>query len=189
MMRRVLFGCVLGLFSLGTAPRPLAATRPSLVVVIVVDQMRRDYVEDYGSHWTKGLRRLLDEGAWYPNAAYPYLTTLTCAGHATIATGTFPARTASSTTPGGTARRRRTSPARATRRRREVPYGDRQAGGGGGARLLKAPTFADALADSPQHGHIVTLSMKRASARSCSPGRRPTRACGCREDGWSSSTA
>ena len=61
MMRRVLFGCVLGLFSLGTATPPLAATRPSLVVVIVVDQMRRDYVEDYGSHWTKGLRRLLDE--------------------------------------------------------------------------------------------------------------------------------
>ena len=91
MMRRVLFGCVLGLFSLGTATPPLAATRPSLVVVIVVDQMRRDYVEDYGSHWTKGLRRLLDEGAWYPNAAYPYLTTLTCAGHATIATGTLPA--------------------------------------------------------------------------------------------------
>jgi hypothetical protein len=91
MMRRALFGCVLGLFSLGTAPGrwPRHGLRWSWS--IVVDQMRRDYVEDYGSHWTKGLRRLLDEGAVYPNAAYPYLTTLTCAGHATIATGTFPA--------------------------------------------------------------------------------------------------
>jgi hypothetical protein len=59
--------------------------RPSLVVLLVVDQMRRDYIDDYGPKWKKGLRRLVDEGAWFTNAAYPYSTTLTCAGHATIA--------------------------------------------------------------------------------------------------------
>src|SRR5262249_8006170 len=63
---------------------------PKLVVVIVVDQMRRDYVADYGSHWTRGLRRIFDQGAWFTEAAYPYLTTLTCPGHATISTGTLP---------------------------------------------------------------------------------------------------
>ena len=54
-------------------------------------------------------------------------------------------------------------PARATRARSEVSYGAaawRAAGHG----CLKAPTLADALADSQQQGHIVTLSMKRASA-------------------------
>ena len=38
----------------------------------------------------QGLRRIFDEGAVVHEAAYPYLTTLTCPGHATIATGTLP---------------------------------------------------------------------------------------------------
>jgi predicted AlkP superfamily pyrophosphatase or phosphodiesterase len=69
----------------------LAQSRPpKLLVVLVVDQMRADYIEQFGHHWTKGLRRLLDNGATFPLAAYPYRSTVTCAGHATIATGSFP---------------------------------------------------------------------------------------------------
>ena len=66
--------------------------RPRLLVVLVVDQMRADYVDTYGHQWSAGLRRLLDEGAWFRLAAYPYRSTVTCAGHATIATGSFPAK-------------------------------------------------------------------------------------------------
>ena len=50
----------LGLFSLWHGHGQAAGRAHGLqlvVVIIVVDQMRRDYVEDYGSHWTKGLRR------------------------------------------------------------------------------------------------------------------------------------
>ena len=54
--------------------------------------MRADYLQTYGQQWHAGLRRLVDDGAWFENAAYPYLATVTCAGHATIATGTFPSR-------------------------------------------------------------------------------------------------
>ncbi len=71
-------------------PPTHSRAKPSLVVIIVVDQMRRDYIQDYGPKWTKGLRRLVDQGAWFTKAAYPYTTTLTCAGHATISTGTLP---------------------------------------------------------------------------------------------------
>jgi predicted AlkP superfamily pyrophosphatase or phosphodiesterase len=63
---------------------------PKLVVMLVVDQMRGDYVDRYGFQWTGGLRRLVDGGAWFRRAAYPYLTTVTCVGHATISTGAFP---------------------------------------------------------------------------------------------------
>ncbi|MBK9239013.1 MAG: alkaline phosphatase family protein [Acidobacteria bacterium] len=63
---------------------------PRLVVMLVVDQMRADYISLYGHQWTKGLRRLLDTGAVFPLAAYPYAYTVTCPGHATISTGTFP---------------------------------------------------------------------------------------------------
>jgi predicted AlkP superfamily pyrophosphatase or phosphodiesterase len=66
-------------------PRP-----PKLIVLIVVDQMRADYLERYSKGFTGGLRRMMREGAWFTNAAYPYLNTVTCAGHSTIGTGMLP---------------------------------------------------------------------------------------------------
>jgi predicted AlkP superfamily pyrophosphatase or phosphodiesterase len=65
--------------------------RPKLVVLIVVDQMRGDYVDKFQGEWTGGLKRLLTQGAWFRAAAYPYAATETCVGHATISTGSFPA--------------------------------------------------------------------------------------------------
>jgi arylsulfatase A-like enzyme len=70
---------------LGKAP-----ARPKLVVVLVVDQMRADYVDKFQGQWTGGLKRMVEEGAWFRNAAYPYASTETCVGHSTISTGAFP---------------------------------------------------------------------------------------------------
>lgn len=53
--------------------------------------MRADYIDSYGHQWSQGLHRLLKEGAWFRKASYPFRSTMTCAGHATIATGSFPA--------------------------------------------------------------------------------------------------
>ncbi len=53
--------------------------------------MRADYIDKFRFQWTGGLKRLVDEGAWFRNAAYPYAATETCVGHATISTGAFPA--------------------------------------------------------------------------------------------------
>lgn len=75
--------------SLGSASAQ-PASPPTLVVVVVVDQMRADYVERFQHQWTSGLRRLVDKGAWFRQAAYPYFQTNTCVGHATIATGSLP---------------------------------------------------------------------------------------------------
>jgi predicted AlkP superfamily pyrophosphatase or phosphodiesterase len=73
-----------------TKPSP-APAKPKLVVLLVVDQMRADYVDKFLPQWTGGLKRLVDEGAWFRDAAYPYAATETCVGHATISTGAFPA--------------------------------------------------------------------------------------------------
>src|SRR6266852_8179560 len=70
---------------------PKAPARPKLVVLLVVDQMRGDYVDKFLGQWTGGLKRLVEEGAWFRDAAYPYAATETCVGHATISTGAFPA--------------------------------------------------------------------------------------------------
>src|SRR5208282_3887849 len=67
------------------------AARPKLVVMLVVDQMRADYVDKFQGQWTGGLKRLVEEGAWFREAAYPYAATETCVGHSTISTGAFPA--------------------------------------------------------------------------------------------------
>ena len=74
------------------AARSLAAQTepPKLVVLIVVDQMRADYIGRFQHQWTSGLKRLVDDGAWYQQAAYPYFQTNTCPGHATISTGSLP---------------------------------------------------------------------------------------------------
>ncbi len=69
---------------------PKAPAKPKLVVLLVVDQMRADYVDKFLGQWTGGLKRLVDEGAWFRDAAYPYAATETCVGHATISTGAFP---------------------------------------------------------------------------------------------------
>jgi predicted AlkP superfamily pyrophosphatase or phosphodiesterase len=70
---------------------PKAPAKPKLVVLLVVDQMRADYIEKFLPQWTGGLKRLVEEGAWFRDAAYPYAATETCVGHSTISTGAFPA--------------------------------------------------------------------------------------------------
>jgi predicted AlkP superfamily pyrophosphatase or phosphodiesterase len=64
--------------------------RPKLVVLIVVDQMRADYLEKYSAKFSYGFVRLMKQGAWFTHATYPYAKTVTCAGHATVSTGDFP---------------------------------------------------------------------------------------------------
>lgn len=73
-----------------TKDAPRDSSRPKLVVILVVDQMRGDYVDKFQQQWTGGLKRLVNEGAWFHEAAYPYAATETCVGHATISTGAFP---------------------------------------------------------------------------------------------------
>src|SRR3977135_4123372 len=73
------------------AKPPKMSPRPKLVVLLVVDQMRADYVEKFTGQWTGGLKRWVEGGAWFRDAAYPYAGTETCVGHATISTGALPA--------------------------------------------------------------------------------------------------
>lgn len=78
----------------GSAGPPFRAqsARPKLVVFIVVDQLRGDYLDEYGDLLKHGLKRLKSGGAWFRNAAYPFHATVTCPGHVTIGTGTHPYR-------------------------------------------------------------------------------------------------
>lgn len=67
--------------------------RPKLVVGIVVDQMRWDYLYRYGSRYAPngGFNRLLGNGFSCENTMIPYTPTLTACGHTSIYTGSVPA--------------------------------------------------------------------------------------------------
>ena len=69
--------------------------RPRLVLVIVVDQFRADYLERFGDLFAAngGLRRLMRDGAQWTNANYDHMPTYTAPGHATIMTGAWPSET------------------------------------------------------------------------------------------------
>lgn len=68
-----------------------AAAPPDLVVVISIDQFRQEYVTRFEPWFSEGgFRKLMAEGAAYPEAWFPYGTTYTCVGHATIGTGRLP---------------------------------------------------------------------------------------------------
>ncbi|MBV7441236.1 alkaline phosphatase family protein [Weeksellaceae bacterium TAE3-ERU29] len=66
--------------------------KPKLIVGIVVDQMRPDYLyryyDDYGDN---GFKRLMKEGFNFKNTNYNYMPTYTAPGHSSIYTGTTPA--------------------------------------------------------------------------------------------------
>jgi hypothetical protein len=68
--------------------------QPKLVIGIVVDQMRWDYLYRYQEKYSaNGLNRLLDKGYVCQNTQIPYVPTYTAPGHTCIYTGSVPAIT------------------------------------------------------------------------------------------------
>ncbi len=138
---------------------------PKLVVLLVVDQMRADYITRYGQQWKHGLRRLLAEGAWFSEAAYPYLNTVTCAGHATISTGTYPSAHGMVLNAWWDRGLRKTISCTDDASSPLVGYGD-SVRGNASIRHLKARTFADYLIQQEwnKKSRVVSYSMKARSA-------------------------
>ncbi|MES1168474.1 MAG: alkaline phosphatase family protein, partial [Oleiharenicola lentus] len=80
------------LAALGLLVLPLAAAgekpAPRLAVVIVVDQMRADFLDRFRPYFGEGgFKRLLEGGADYQNCHYQHAVTKTAPGHATILSG------------------------------------------------------------------------------------------------------
>ena len=75
------------------APSNNEQTRPKLVIGIVIDQMRWDYLYRYHDLYQPdgGFRRLLSQGFSCENTMIPYIPTFTACGHTSIYTGSVPA--------------------------------------------------------------------------------------------------
>lgn len=146
----------------GERPAAFPPEEPKLLVILVVDQMRADYVDRLRPLWTSGFRRLVTEGAVFERNFYPYLQTVTCAGHATIGSGSFPSshgiilnawwrgtRNASCTDDPTVA---------------GVPYEEGGESRGHSAVQLAVPSLGDRLRARSPASRVVTLSNKPRSA-------------------------
>ncbi len=158
------------------APRPAvpaAASKPKLVVLISVDQMRGDYVDRFRHQWTKGLHRLVTEGAWFRQADYPYYTTVTCPGHASISTGTVPAVHGMVSNTWAVHNNSRTVSCTDDESQKLISYGGKVTGVGHSAANLMSPTIADEMRSQTWPAtRVVGISLKARSAINLS-GHRP----------------
>jgi len=157
------FSCVaamvialVGLISL----RAHAASTPRLAVILVVDQMRADYLDRYSSQWTGGFKRLLSEGCVFTQADLNYAASETAPGHATISTGCYPRShgiVGNSWFDQVTGNQRRCV---------EDSLAGPVDGEGGEAspRSLLAPTLADWLKDASPSSRVVSIAGKDRAA-------------------------
>jgi hypothetical protein len=73
---------------------PLAAQNaapPKLVLAIVIDQFRYDYLTRFHSEYTGGFKRFFEHGAVFTNAHFEHVPTVTAVGHSTFLSGATPA--------------------------------------------------------------------------------------------------
>ncbi len=65
--------------------------KPKLIVGIVVDQMRNDFIYRYWDRYSEGgFKRIISNGYYFKNAHYNYIPTYTAPGHCSIYTGATP---------------------------------------------------------------------------------------------------
>jgi len=93
----LLFFLFVMLYSFASAQTAATAStttfkRPKLVVGIVIDQMRWDYLYRYNALYKSngGFKRFLNQGFTCENTFIPYTPTVTAAGHTCIYTGSVP---------------------------------------------------------------------------------------------------
>jgi hypothetical protein len=80
------------LITIGGFAQSSTTDRPKLVVGIIVDQMRQEYLYRYYDKFGDGgFKRLMNSGFMLQNAHYNYVPTVTASGHASVYTGTTPA--------------------------------------------------------------------------------------------------
>ncbi len=95
-LRSLPFLLLVCLVALATVCLPVAtnaqvyAGRPKLIVIVVIDQFRGDYLNrDRALFKGEGFRLFMDQGAWFTDCYYDYANTKTAPGHSTIGTGAY----------------------------------------------------------------------------------------------------
>jgi hypothetical protein len=145
---------------------------PRLVVVMVIDQMRADYLRRHHARFLEprldkagvgGFRFLMDEGAYYASAEFQTMHTLTAPDHATIATGAWANRH-------GVVMNQYLDDSLTRRycvgdgRFRTIGAHKESWKGGVAPTNLLGPTVGDALKNAGYRGSVVSIALKDRAA-------------------------
>ena len=153
--------------TIAQAPEPTraASSPPRLVVILVADQFRADYVTQYSDMWTAGLKEILTKGAVFTEAAYPYANTRTCPGHATIGTGMLPSAHGMVDNTWYSVTNHEFLACTEDYQARSLPFGGQHGEEAHSAKWYLVQNFADEL-KRQIHGRprVVSLSLKARSA-------------------------
>src|ERR1035438_9793644 len=88
-----LFSCLAALLAIllpGAVSAQAYVGQPKLIVIVVIDQFRGDYMNrDRAEFKGRGFNLFMKEGAWFTDCYYDYANTKTAPGHATIGTGAY----------------------------------------------------------------------------------------------------
>lgn len=163
-MLRLFLGVLLALSAVAqtTATSKLP---PKLVVGIVIDQFRYDYLTRFRSEYKGGLKRMLDQGAVFTNAFYQHVPTVTAIGHSTFMSGATPALSGivGNEWWDRTAGKRITSVTDASTDLLGAP-GEAGKNKGSSPRRLLVSTLGDELKMSGKGGKVIGVSIKDRSA-------------------------
>lgn len=136
------------------------AKKPKLVLLLVIDQFRGDYLSKYQSDFIPvggkgevgGFNYLMKKGAYYPSAEYDVIQCMTCPGHAMIATGTHPYFTGIPLNDWFDVNTRKKT------------YCAEDTEFGISPRRLKTTTFGDELKNISENSKVVSVALKDRSA-------------------------
>lgn len=145
------------------ADDPFPPERPRLVVGIVIDQMKFDYLPRFwGKFGDDGFRRLLDAGYVFTNHHYDYFPTYTGPGHASIYTGSTPA--VNGIVANVWYDRARGKPVYVVEDSSVRTVGANNAAGEMSPRNLLSTTITDELKSAVARAQVVSLSIKDRGA-------------------------
>jgi predicted AlkP superfamily pyrophosphatase or phosphodiesterase len=138
-----------------------AANKPKLILLVVIDQFRYDYLLHFNDQYTGGLNRLLIQGAVFENANLEHYPAVTAIGHATVLTGATPALSGIM----GNDWYDRESHKRVTSISDETEKVLGGSGSGASPRRLLVSTIGDELKMvHPESTHVIGISLKDRSA-------------------------
>src|SRR5579872_461750 len=85
-LRTIFAICFVSVTAIPAAQPP----KPKLVLAVVIDQFRYDYLLRFRKDYNSGLARMLERGAVYTDAHYIHAATVTAVGHSTFLSGATP---------------------------------------------------------------------------------------------------
>lgn len=156
---------LLGLCASASAQQRPAAqqnSQPKLVLAIVVDQFRYDYLTRFRADFTGGLKRMLEQGAVFTNAYYDASPTVTAVGHSTFLTGATPSK--SGIVGNQWWDRAEGKSVTSVSDDKVKLLGGTGAGAGSSPARLLVSTIGDDLKSSGKGGKVIGISLKDRSA-------------------------